>query len=573
MTQLYDVVSSPDGSSVLRPADALPLTPAELAGANSGQRADLLQHAYRVYYLTTDPSQLFQPRGGRLEPVITQKEQAAAQGVYSPVFLVNATRALVDAYGNPVGEVVSGDNRYPEVTNFAALPAAPALGTSYLVLEPQGVRFVNYKAAGIYRYTGTWTYLGPVPEGYFTDNVLTFYDDADPSKRARLELSGIAAGALRTLTLPDKDGVLATVDDVVPGPTGPAGPQGPQGIQGPVGPTGPQGPQGLQGIQGPQGVAGPQGPQGLQGDPGATGATGPAGPQGPQGIQGLPGPTGAQGDPGPPGPAGPTGATGAAGVGVPAGGTTGQVLKKLSNADYDTAWQAESGGGGSSITFAQSRWSFSDFTGPATAAGALPFAFTAVSGGTLAAATGQASPQFGAVAIRDSTTAGGGGALENGVPIFANTGFAIRHVFRTGGFATATSRLGCSNNFGSALANNFAFLEIVGTTGTFRARRVIATEPEVVDSTTFTLTVGTDYVLDIDWLSTTEIRFVCWELATGTVLRNWTATTAAWPNPSASSLRVGARATESTTNAAADILILDYMGFGPARPPSLGVPA
>lgn len=125
MTQLYDVVSSPDGSSVLRPADALPLTPAELAGANSGQRADLLQHAYRVYYLTTDPAQLFQPRGGRLEPVITQKEQAAAQGVYSPVFLVNATRALVDAYGNPVGEVVSGDNRYPEVTNFAALPAAP----------------------------------------------------------------------------------------------------------------------------------------------------------------------------------------------------------------------------------------------------------------------------------------------------------------------------------------------------------------------------------------------------------------------------------------------------------------
>lgn len=222
-------------------------------------------------------------------------------------------------------------------------------------------------------------------------------------------------------------------------------------------------------------------------------------------------------------------------------------------------------------SFAQTRWSFSDFTGPATTAGALPFTFTAVSSGALAAATGQAASQFGAVAIRDSTTAGGGGQLENGVQIFADAGFALRHVFRTAGIATATSRLGCSNSFGTALANNFAFLEVVGTTATFRARRVISSNPEVVDSS-FELTAGTDYVLDIDWLSSTEIRFVCWELATGTVLRNWTATTAAWPNPSGSSLRVGARATESTTSAAADILILDYIGFGPARPGSLSVP-
>lgn len=222
-------------------------------------------------------------------------------------------------------------------------------------------------------------------------------------------------------------------------------------------------------------------------------------------------------------------------------------------------------------SFAQTRWSSSDFTGPATTTGALPFAFTAASSGTLAAATGVADPVFGAVAIRSSATAGGGGNLENGVAIFANAGFAIRHVFSTAGIATATARLGCSNSFGTALANNFAFLEIVGTTGTFRARRVIGSDPEVVDSP-FELTAGTDYVLDIDWLSTTEIRFVCWELATGTVLRNWTATTAAWPNPSTSSMRVGARATESTTSAAADILILDYMGFGSARPGSLAVP-
>lgn len=50
---------------------------------------------------------------------------------------------------------------------------------------------------------------------------------------------------------------------------------------------------------------------------------GPPGPEGPQGPQGEQGEQGEQGDPG---------------VGVPVGGTTGQVLAKASNADYDTLW-------------------------------------------------------------------------------------------------------------------------------------------------------------------------------------------------------------------------------------------
>lgn len=57
---------------------------------------------------------------------------------------------------------------------------------------------------------------------------------------------------------------------------------------------------------------------------------------------------------GPPGPAGADGADGAPGQkgdpgeGVPAGGTTGQVLAKRSNADYDTEWVNQSGGGSAS---------------------------------------------------------------------------------------------------------------------------------------------------------------------------------------------------------------------------------
>lgn len=51
----------------------------------------------------------------------------------------------------------------------------------------------------------------------------------------------------------------------------------------------------------------------------------------------------------PQGTAGQNGQDGAPGVGVPSGGTTGQVLKKVSGTDYDTEWANESGGGGHTI--------------------------------------------------------------------------------------------------------------------------------------------------------------------------------------------------------------------------------
>lgn len=128
------------------------------------------------------------------------------------------------------------------------------------------------------------------------------------------------------------------------GPAGLQGPAGPQGAKGDTGATGPQGP------TGPQGATGPAGPTGLQGPKGDTGETGPAGPQGIQGIKGdkgdtgSQGPAGAKGDKGDTGETGPAGATGPAGQGVPTGGATGQVLKKLSGSDFDTGWQSETGG-------------------------------------------------------------------------------------------------------------------------------------------------------------------------------------------------------------------------------------
>ena len=156
------------------------------------------------------------------------------------------------------------------------------------------------------------------------------------------------------------------------GATGPQGPQGPSGADGATGPQGPQGPAGVDGADGATGATGPQGPAGSDGATGATGpqgpagpagadgATGPQGPQGPSGAdgatgsQGPAGPAGPQGATGPQGPAGPAGVDGAdgatgpqgpAGQGVPAGGTTGQVLAKSSATDYDTQWVTPAAGG------------------------------------------------------------------------------------------------------------------------------------------------------------------------------------------------------------------------------------
>jgi len=100
-------------------------------------------------------------------------------------------------------------------------------------------------------------------------------------------------------------------------------------------------PQTVQGLDVllPQGPVGPAGPTGADSTvPGPEGPAGPTGPEGPQGPQGDTGPAGADGD------------DGDDGVGVPAGGTTGQILKKASNDDYDTAWNDESGGGGGGPT-------------------------------------------------------------------------------------------------------------------------------------------------------------------------------------------------------------------------------
>ncbi len=114
------------------------------------------------------------------------------------------------------------------------------------------------------------------------------------------------------------------------------GPQGPQGERGQTGPTGPRGDQGPRGYQGIQGVEGPVGPQGDKGDRGDTGSQGPQGEVGPKGDPGPQGPEGPEGPQGPQGLEGPEGPQGIQGIGVPSGGTAGQLIVRT---DTSTEWK------------------------------------------------------------------------------------------------------------------------------------------------------------------------------------------------------------------------------------------
>jgi hypothetical protein len=105
----------------------------------------------------------------------------------------------------------------------------------------------------------------------------------------------------------------------------------------------------------------------LAGAKGETGDIGPQGETGPQGIQGI---QGIQGEIGPTGPQGPTGP-------VPEGGTTGQVLGKASDDDFDFAWL--DGGGRSAIQLNEQS---------ITANYSIPTGFNGVSAGPITIASG-----------------------------------------------------------------------------------------------------------------------------------------------------------------------------------------
>jgi len=123
----------------------------------------------------------------------------------------------------------------------------------------------------------------------------------------------------------------------------PDGQRGPQGVPGPAGKDGKDGADGAPGRDGTDGKDGTDGQDGADGYS-PTASVSKSGSTATITITDKNGTTTATVSDGQDGQDGQNGQDGAPGVGVPTGGTTGQVLKKKTDTDYDTEWAADSSG-------------------------------------------------------------------------------------------------------------------------------------------------------------------------------------------------------------------------------------
>lgn len=320
----------------------------------------------------------------------------------------------------------------------------------------------------------------------------------------------------------------------------------------------------LTGPAGATGATGPAGATGATGAAGATGATGATGPAGPAGPQGDPGPTGATGATGPmgaTGPAGADGADGADGVGVPAGGTTGQILAKASGTDYDTAWVTSP----APLTlhdFWQETWF-------ATTNGAAPdrWSGAAISSGTGSSAI-PASSLGGkfrhGVFLRSSTTANGGFRYQTSSVVGDTFGQATHKFWCAFKWLTAftgrTVRVGFHDTATNADAVDGAYFEILDAVC---SAKTASNSARTTNATTLTLSLDIPYVFDIEVNAAgTEARFRVFNGDTGASLMDVT-NTANIPAATARSFGSGIVATESSTTAS-DIGILYMLGEGTA---------
>lgn len=135
-----------------------------------------------------------------------------------------STPGLIAGAGVTIGgpwpnqTISASGSSYPEVTTYALLPApATVPGEIYVVLTSTGVYFINRHSAGFYVSDGAaWNYLAELGENYFNDANLEFFDNADPSKICKFQLSGISTGTTRTYNMPNADGTLALLSDIPP---------------------------------------------------------------------------------------------------------------------------------------------------------------------------------------------------------------------------------------------------------------------------------------------------------------------------------------------------------------------
>lgn len=113
-----------------------------------------------------------------------------------------------------------------EVDTHADLPVTvgtPAVGSVYNVKETTGSWIAFFtggrKFSGLWRRISNdgdlddWEHENHWPD-VFSDDKFAIHDDGDATKRLAFALGGITTGNTRTLTVPDKSGELALLDDI-----------------------------------------------------------------------------------------------------------------------------------------------------------------------------------------------------------------------------------------------------------------------------------------------------------------------------------------------------------------------
>jgi len=145
---------------------------------------------------------------------------------------------------------------------------------------------------------------------------------------------------------------LAGVDGTsgIDGLAGADGTSGSSGIDGLAGVDGTSGSSGIDGLAGADGTSGSSGIDGTSGSSGIDGLAGADGTSGIDGLAGADGTSGIDGTSGVDGLAGAAGTSGTSGedgIGIPSGGTSGQVLSKVDSNPYNTQWITPTAGSGS----------------------------------------------------------------------------------------------------------------------------------------------------------------------------------------------------------------------------------
>ena len=161
--------------------------------------------------------------------------------------------------------------------------------------------------------------------------------------------------------------------------------------------------------------------------------------------------SGPQGVTGPQGAIGPAGPTGPSGIGLPPGGTTGQVATKASNNDYDVEWSSAGGSGNVTSVGLSMPSGFSVASSPITGSGTLAVT-TALSGILKGTGTGFSAATAG-TDYSPGTASLGTGILKS-TTTTGTLSIAVASDFPTLNQNTTGSSATCTGNAGTVTSIN-----------------------------------------------------------------------------------------------------------------------